>query len=218
MNKRVLDLIMLSYNRKALLLKVLDRLKRQTLADFNLILTDDGSQELINPGDFPFIRRYVWDCDEGFHKVRKLNEAIAWCVSDKVLFLDDDCVPVHPTFLATHAAQLDQYDVSRGIISFPNGAIGSSWFSAANTGFRLEKLRAIGGFDIHFDGHYGHEDRDLGVRVKQARLTVSPLTEATTVVHMGTPYKDGDRSDAVIGENTRYFRQKWGIEPREATW
>ena len=38
--------------------------------------------------------------------------------------------------------------------------------------------------------------------------------ELTRADHGIEIYADGDRSDAVIGHNTRYFIKKWGYDPR----
>lgn len=216
MKKADIDVVILTYNRKELLLKTLDKLKTQTNQNFNLILTDDGSKDLINPNEYPFIKRYIWDYDDAYHRVGKFNEAIRMCVSDKIVILDDDCVPVYDDFLDTHIAILNKFDISRGIVKFPNGDTAAGWFSTANIGFKKSIIDELGGFDSNFDGHYGHEDRDLGLRIEDAKYTISPFGEYTTVMHLGVMYKDGDRSDAVVGHNTRYFTQKWGFGPKES--
>lgn len=215
MEKKDIDVVILTYNRRELLIETLEKLKNQTVQNFNLILTDDGSKELINPNDYPFIKRYIWDFDEGYHRVSKFNEAINMCVSDKIVILDDDCVPMYDDFLETHIAILSKFDISRGIVRFPNGGTASGWFSTANIGFKKSTIDALEGFDPNFDGHYGHEDRDLGLRIEDGNYTISPFGEYTSVMHLGVMYKDGDRSDEVIGHNTRYFTKKWGFGPKE---
>lgn len=216
MKKAEIDVVILTYNRKDLLIQTLEKLKTQSVKSFNLILTDDGSKELINPNNYPFIKRYMWDFDDGYHRVGKFNEAISMCASDKIVILDDDCVPVYDDFLETHIAILNKFDISRGIVKFPNGGTAAGWFSTANIGFRKDVIDALGGFDPNFDGHYGHEDRDLGLRIEDGKYSISPFSEYTSVMHLGVMYKNGDRSDEVVGHNTRYFTQKWGFGPKES--
>jgi GT2 family glycosyltransferase len=210
-----LEIVILSYNRRDFLLQTLEALRSQTCKDFSVLLTDDGSKQLIDPNKYLFIRKYIWDYDFGYHRVAKFNEAISMCRSPYVVLLDDDCVPAYPDFVETHIKTLEMFDVSRGIVRFPDGLTASAWFSTANMGFRTDKLHALGGFDPKFDGSYGHEDRDLGLRVEDAGLSVSPFFERSTVMHLGVDYKNGDRSEAVVGANTKYFRSKWGFGPKE---
>mgnify|MGYP000128163655 CR=1 FL=1 len=214
MEKKEIDVIILTYNRKGLLLKTLERLKTQTIQDFNLILTDDGSTELINPNEYPFIKKYIWDSDEGYHRVRKFNESIKMCVSDKILILDDDCEPSYDTFLETHINNLNHFDISRGIVVFPDKTTAQAWLSTANMGFKKTVIDELKGFDPEFDGHYGYEDSDLGVTIERRGFSLSPFDQGTSANHLGIMYKNGDRSDEVIGHNKNYFIQKWGFPPK----
>jgi len=222
MEKKEVDIIILTYNRKELLVQVLEKLKTQTIQDFNLILTDDGSKELINPNEYPFIKKYIWDFDEGYNRVNKFNECIDMCVSDKIIILDDDCVPLHDTFLETHVSNLNLFDISKGIIRFKDPFASSKgltldpqkWFSTVNIGFKKNIISELKGFDPEFNGHYGFEDVDLGLRVDKGGFTISSFIESSSVLHLGVMYKDGDRSDEVIGHNKNYFIKKWGFPPK----
>jgi len=216
MKQAQVDVVILTYNRTDLLLQTLNKLKTQSVQDFNLILTDDGSKDLINPNQFPFIKKYMWDADDGYHRVGKFNEAINLCVSDKIIIMDDDCVPLHDDFLETHITLLNKFDISRGIVRFPDGNTASSWFSTANIGFKASVIKELGGFDPNFDGNYGHEDRDLGLRIEDGKYNISPFTDYTSVMHLGVMYKNGDRSESVMGPNTKYFTEKWGFGPKES--
>jgi glycosyltransferase involved in cell wall biosynthesis len=210
MNKSNIDVIIISYNRNDLMLKVLRTLKNQTIKNFNVIISDDGSNSLINPNDFPFIKKYIWNFDDGYHRVARLNEAIDYCVSEKVILLDDDCIPLYDTFLESYIKILNDYDVCRGKIRFRDGYDSVAWVSCANIGFRLKKLKKIGCFDVNYDGNYGFEDLDIGNLIKKKKLSVSPFIEGTTTNHHGKDYKDGDRSELIIGKNKKYYNEKWG--------
>lgn len=215
MSNSEIDIVIVTYNRKELLLKTLDKLKTQTIKNFNVFIISDGCIDLINPNDYPFIKKYTWSFDDGYHRVNRFNEGISLCKSKNVLLLDDDCVPQYDDFLETHIAILNKFDISRGIVRFPDGGTASSWFSTANIGFKKSVIDELGGFDPNFDGHYGHEDRDLGFRIEDGNYKISPFIDYTSVMHLGVMYKDGDRSEAVVGHNTRYFTEKWGFGPKE---
>jgi glycosyltransferase involved in cell wall biosynthesis len=214
MKKKEVDVIILTYNRKELLIQILNKLKTQTVQDFNLIITDDGSKELINPNDYPFIKRYIWDFDEGYNRVSKFNEAFNMCVSDKIIILDDDCIPLHDNFLESYINSLNHFDISRGIVIFSDGAgTAEQWFSTQNIGFKKDVIDKLKGFDPDFDGHYGYEDTDLGLSIKEHGFTISPFNSVSSVNHLGAYYKDGDRSDEVVGHNKNCFIKKWGFNP-----
>ncbi len=61
-----------------------------------------------------------------------------------------------------------------------------------------------------YDGHYGTEDHDLGEECKKRGYSKSPYITFTEVSHKGKYYKDGDRSEKVVGHNNNYFINKWG--------
>lgn len=87
-------------------------LARQTLADYELLVADDGS----GPDTAALIaahragpaagRRveHLWQEHRGFRKGRVLNQAASRARATTLVFLDDDCVP-HRAFLADHARE-----------------------------------------------------------------------------------------------------------------
>jgi len=96
------------YNRFDYLQLVLAGLERQSLWDFEVIIADDGSneifveqlKELIPILPYPLI--HVWQEDKGFRKNRILNKAITAAHSDYLIFMDGDCIP-HSAFLDEHS-------------------------------------------------------------------------------------------------------------------
>lgn len=219
MKQKDIDIIVLTYNRRELLVKVLESLTNQTHTNFNLIVTDDGSKSigLIDPNQYPIITKYLWNIDDGYHRTGRLNEAMKMCVSPNVIMLDDDVVPQSNQFIEGHLESLMNYPISRGVIQFPedNYADASAWFSTANIGLRIEAIKSIGYFDAYYDGGYGHEDMDLGEEFKKHGLrNAAPFNKKTLAYHLGKMYLDGDRSWEVIGKNTEYFIKKWGYDPR----
>ncbi|MDD5589063.1 MAG: glycosyltransferase family A protein [Candidatus Nanoarchaeia archaeon] len=206
----LIDIVIVSYNRKSLLIEILEKLKQQTVKDFNVIISDDGSKDLINPNLYTFIKKYIWTFDFGYHRVARFNEGISYCQTNKVILLDDDTVPSGNHWLEFHCNNLDLYDVSRGVVKFLDGTYNTgSWFSTTNTGFRVDKLKSIGCLDINYSGTYGFEDLDMGKTIHKNNFKLSSFLPETECLHKGQMYKNGNRTDEIIGKNKKYFTEKW---------
>lgn len=97
------------YNRFDFLQLVLAGLETQTERDFEVIISDDGSNEAFVSqltqlrGDSSLRIRHNWHADEGFLKNRILNVSIRSAIGAQLIFLDGDCIP-HPAFVAEHLA------------------------------------------------------------------------------------------------------------------
>jgi glycosyltransferase involved in cell wall biosynthesis len=116
-----------TYNRPHDLARVLAGYARQSHADFELVIADDGSDEKTRDcidaarRDWNLDIRHVWHEDIGFRKCRILNRAIAETSADYLIFTDGDCIP-HPDFVAGHLALARPgYFVSGGCVRL-NGA------------------------------------------------------------------------------------------------
>ena len=214
MRKKSVDICITTYNRNPRLIQTLDILGRQTIMDFNLIINDDGGKNLINPNEYPIVTKYIWNKDDGYHRVGRFNESVSLCVSDNIILMDDDCIPNGVNFIQSHLNILENSDVCRGVVRFPDGSRASAWFSTANLGIKKHVISDIGLFDTKFDGHYGHEDQDLGNRLKETKYKVTMGDDNTIANHGVEIYANGDRSDNIIGHNTKYFIEKWGYDPR----
>lgn len=104
-----ISVIVSTYNAEAWLEKVLHGYGRQTHAEFEVIVADDGSRpataalvERMAAG-FPVPLRHVWHEDDGYRRQEILNTAIPLADSGYILFTDGDCIP-RADFVATHAA------------------------------------------------------------------------------------------------------------------
>jgi len=101
------SIIISVYNRIDYLRLVLAGLEIQTCKDFEVIISDDGSnaefiqalQELIKSSSLKI--KHNWHPDEGFRKNMILNKSIQLSVSDYLIFIDGDCIP-HPHFIEEH--------------------------------------------------------------------------------------------------------------------
>ncbi|WP_151086050.1 glycosyltransferase [Hymenobacter baengnokdamensis] len=97
------------YNRFDFLQLVLAGLETQTEKDFEVIISDDGSNEAFVAQltalrqSSPLKITHNWHPDAGFLKNRILNASIRLAQGQQLLFLDGDCIP-HPAFVAEHLA------------------------------------------------------------------------------------------------------------------
>ncbi|MDR1074973.1 MAG: glycosyltransferase family 2 protein [Xanthomonadaceae bacterium] len=103
-----ISLIVLTYNWKDALRRVLDSVASQHRLPAEVIAADDGSREDTRQmlegvaRDFPMPLRHVWQSDTGFRAARCRNLGIAASRGDYIVLIDGDMV-LHPDFIADHA-------------------------------------------------------------------------------------------------------------------
>ena len=214
-----ISVVVAAYQRPDFLMGLCNAVRGQEGIEIEIIVCDDGSL----PPSFPqdLLNVYVWFKHDVYHKVRNLNAGIMLATSDNIIIMDDDCVPTSKRWAVEHMRVLKSFQVSRGpfeIYSLDDnlkvvgripqrfGLVGS-YFSAINVGFRKTDLMAIGCFDKDYDGKYGEEDLDLGMRIKRHGLSVGYAGEEALVGHFGKVYS-GKR-----GDNVPLFIKKWGVDP-----
>ena len=102
-----ISVIVSSYDHPTALGLVLEGLRRQDLAGFELLIADDGSDH----DTFELIDRFraaglaiqvETQPDEGFRKAMAVNRAIRKASGEQLIFLDGDCVPFKD-FIRRHA-------------------------------------------------------------------------------------------------------------------
>lgn len=108
---------------------ILASLAKQTIKNFEIIISEDGESKLINEivknlADYPLPIRHLSQPDSGFRKNIALNRAIHNANTEHLIFIDGDCVP-HPGFVKAH-----QCHAKHGV---------------ANTGRRVELGEKISG-------------------------------------------------------------------------
>lgn len=101
------SIIVATYNSSKLLRWSLLGFMRQTYPDFELIISedgsDDGTKELIEKAkaDASFPITYLWQKDLGIRKTKALNEGVRHSSTDYLVFTDPDCIP-HKDFILEH--------------------------------------------------------------------------------------------------------------------
>jgi glycosyltransferase involved in cell wall biosynthesis len=107
--KPTIALIISTYDQADYLRRVLRAVSGQTLPPTEVLIADDGSDEL-TAGAYrewvatrPVRSEHIWQPHEGFRKSSILNKAILRASAEYLVFLDGDTVP-HPRFIADHQA------------------------------------------------------------------------------------------------------------------
>lgn len=115
----MISLIISVYNNIDITKYLFHNLKFQTFKDFEIIVSDDGSNDdyqkfcAEQSRYFKFPIKYVWHEDKGFRKNRILNRAIYRSSFDKLIFIDSDCVP-HIKFIENHYKLLSDTNIITG--------------------------------------------------------------------------------------------------------
>jgi glycosyltransferase involved in cell wall biosynthesis len=103
----VASVIISFYNKTDVLKLVLSGFERQTRKDFEIIIADDGSNNLVVDelrqiiAGSEMLIKHVWHIDNGWQKNIILNKAIAEASADYIVFTDGDCIP-HRHFIKEH--------------------------------------------------------------------------------------------------------------------
>ncbi len=226
MSKPDISVIIATYNRKDLLLKLIKRVRLQEKVKAEIIVADDGSK---NPEIFEgLVDWYLWKKDEGNTKVEMLRAAIRVARCEKIVFLDDDAIPQSSLWLYSHYEGLDTSRVTKGAVytfkvdektgeylfQYPveDGVNGKIW-TAINMGFYKEDLIKLDAFDMIYNGNYAVEDTDLintflwhGYKIKFLDPNISQ------VHHIGKLYNMNEQGQILDKHKVNYekFLKKWG--------
>ena len=108
-----LSVIISTYNAAEWLEKVMWGYQAQVFRDFELVIADDGSNDITRQlidrmrKEVFYTIKHVWHKDEGFRKCTILNKAILESSTDYLVISDGDCIPRND-FLQVHATRRKQ--------------------------------------------------------------------------------------------------------------
>ena len=224
--KPQLSVIVSTYNRPKYLGYITQMLRQQEGVELEVIVADDGSHSPLEKSNS--IDTYIWRRDDGFHKGWCINRAVSLASSDNLIFLDDDTLPKNRTWALGHQRTLKESDVSRGPFHIARlnsegvavtkhrriFGLQGSYYATTNTAMRKQVFLDLGGIDDAFDGHYGYEDVDLGIRIKRAGLSVGYTGDESVAVHVGKPYMhdENEQADETLNQrNAKIMEAKWGM-------
>jgi len=119
------SVVLTTYEQPGALELVLWGYARQTLADFEIVVADDGSGpetghviDRVREEAGLSVRR-VWHEDRGFRKTEILNRAIVATDGDYLIFSDGDCIP-REDFVAVHVREARPWTfLSGGYLKLP---------------------------------------------------------------------------------------------------
>jgi glycosyltransferase involved in cell wall biosynthesis len=192
----MLSVVVASYNRSALLPRLVDALAAQRGVDsLEMVIVDDASpddtwstlQDLAGGGDIE-LRVLRHDRNRGAAAARNTGWRAAR--GERVLFTDDDCVP-EPDWAATLAAAGETVDIVQGRtiadpaqdanfgpFSLSVDVRAERWtYETCNISYPRALLEKLDGFDEGFRYPYG-EDIDLAWRAKESGATTTFVADA----------------------------------------
>ena len=173
--QRGISVVIPSYERPQLLIKLLLGLNSQTFKNFEVIVIDQSAAPLaLEDLQCNFTLQYIHTQEKGAVKAR--NTGIKHAKGQIIAFTDDDCEP-DPEWLAKAYEYFkdqgvvgiegfiksDQSDKNRYRIVTNEGFEGLG-FMTANLFLRRDILDKIGGFDERFDHPHFREDTDIAWR------------------------------------------------------
>lgn len=178
-----------TYNRAALLERVLDACFEQTVPDdaYEVVLVNDGSTDAtpaaIERAAARARCRFIVVNQRNSGLAAGRNAGIARATGERIVFIDDD-VLVLPNFVAEHlrshgahpkaivrggAIEVESFDDLPPPVWSPRHYSGN-FFWTTNVSVPLAAIRGVGGFDESFS-EYGWEDIDVGLRLRARGVT-----------------------------------------------
>jgi len=176
-----------TYNHYQTLVKTLQSLDQQSLQDFEVIVSDDGSQDQtsdVQKNNYKFSLKYIYQKNNGRAAAR--NHGIANTSGDIIVFIDDhilldkDFLTEHLDFHLKYFDQgieivrggvgyiKDEADIAEVMIKEKVRSESNPFvtFITNNVSVRRRALLFSGGFDEDFK-EYGFQDSELGYRLKK---------------------------------------------------
>ncbi len=197
-----------TYERHALLTRLIDRLAMQSFANFEVIIVDQSNSVWPERHlDFGIDVHYVHTDIKGAANARNMGANLG--CGEVIAFTDDDCDPSSGWLAAARPYFDDPAVVGiEGLIrsvlladpawrAVTNEGFTGIGFMTANFFIRTTTFNAINGFDLAFDGSPFREDTDLGWRAQ--RLGRIPFSCDAWVFH--PPHRRTDERESLAQRN-----------------
>jgi len=172
------SIIIPSYERKELLLTLLDKLNQQEFKDFEVIVVDQSKHSIKEClSSYKYILKYIHTHIKGAVKARNFGASLA--NGELLGFIDDDCYPLDNRWISN---AYDLYASDKSIVgiegkvssdhiddpeyrSVTNVGCEGLGFMTANLFVTKYIFNKINGFDEAFDSPHFREDTDFGWRM-----------------------------------------------------
>jgi glycosyltransferase involved in cell wall biosynthesis len=223
-----------TYNRAALLARVLDACFEQTVAEesYEIVLVDDGStdetQRVIEQASRRATCAFTVVTQPNSGLARARNAGIARASGERIIFTDDDVLPL-PNFVEEHLAagrrrpaaivrggaiEVDDLDdLPPPIWSIKNYS--GNYFWTTNVSVPLATIREIGGFDESFS-EYGWEDIDVGLRLRARG--VRAVFQPKALVYHFKPRPRGAGVERMVAQARAQARTAVRLVRRHPNW
>lgn len=223
-----------TYNRAALLERVLEACFDQTAADdvYEVVLVDDGSTDATASvierarGRAACSFTVVTQPNGGLARAR--NAGIARALGERIIFIDDDVLPL-PNFVEEHlraAARRPGAIVRGGAIEVENCDVlpppvwsiknySGNYFWTTNVSVPLATIRGIGAFDESF-AEYGWEDIDVGLRLRAGG--VRAVFHPRALVYHVKPRPSASAVEKMVAQARAQARTAVRLVRRHPTW
>jgi glycosyltransferase involved in cell wall biosynthesis len=194
------SVVIITYNRKALLEQTLRALLPQITKGDEVIVVDDGSDDGTDVMMRQYKRvQYHRQPREGYRPATAKNIGLKQARNDCIISLDDDCVPFKG-FVKTYRNNFQQGVLLLGGIHFMNkagnvthkrslpipllsGELRGGY--AGNCCFSQADARHVDFFSEEYNGHYGYVDTDFMLKMMISGVALTPLFNAC-VKHLWT--------------------------------
>jgi glycosyltransferase involved in cell wall biosynthesis len=188
------SIVIPSYERKELLLNLLQKLNEQSFKDFEVIVIDQSAKSLENElNEYSYTLKYINSRIKGAVKARNFGGMLAR--GTFIGFIDDDCYPINENwienayslFMSNQNIVGIEGKISSDHLDDPNyrsvsniGCEGLG-FMTANLFISKKVFNKLNGFDESFENPHFREDTDFGWRALDEGLI--PYAEDVEVFH-----------------------------------
>jgi glycosyltransferase involved in cell wall biosynthesis len=226
------SILIVTYNQKETLGKILDRLARQIKNPkmFEIVVaddcSDDGTESFVKRLRLPIFLKYTRAANNVGRSIIR-NTGFQKTAGQKVIFLDGDMVP-GPVFIDSFIGSWDRHPASVILGSWRNPPewkndrlykylssrgrqaatsetqIPGKYFTSGNFSIDRNIFERLSGFDLSFEGWKG-EDTDFGLRLEKESTPIWYNPDAVCYHYHKKSLED------MLGEYERYGRTSYRV-------